>query len=289
MKKSKILILLSLAAIAAGCALAFAGCKPDSDHGSASADSVSDFASDSDSFQWITDKEATCTEAGSKHKECTHSGEILEQKIIYPKGHNFVGNVCSVCGVTASEGLAYRLSPEGSGYSVVGIGSCTDKDVVIPSSHQNLPVTEIDQAAFSQCGITSVALPAGVTSIDCNAFVSCHSLTSVVLPAGVKTIEAAAFAYCNSLTSIIIPEGVTSIDGLFGGCTNLTRISLPDSLTSIGNGAFSFCSSLTSISVPDGVTSIGDMAFFSCNSLTNIFIPDGVTSIGVLLLQAVAV
>ena len=198
MKKSKILILLSLAAIAAGCALAFAGCKPDTDHGSASADSASD------SFQWITDKEATCTEAGSKHKECTCCGEILEQKIIYPKGHNFVGNVCSACGVTASEGLLYNFSRDGSGYSVVGIGSCTDKDVVIPSSHQNLPVTEIGHAAFSQCGITSVALPDSVISIDCNAFYDCRSLINVVLPAGVKTIEAAAFAYCNSLTSRLL-------------------------------------------------------------------------------------
>ena len=162
MKKSKILILLSLAAIAAGCALAFAGCKPDSDHGLSHTPS-----------RWITDTEATCTEAGSKHRECTVCGELLEQKVVSPKGHNFVGNVCSVCGVTASEGLAYELSSDGCGYSVVGIGSCTDKDVVIPSSHQNLPVTEIGKDAFSHCGIISVALPAGVTSIGFCAFSAC--------------------------------------------------------------------------------------------------------------------
>ena len=214
MKKSKILILLSLAAIAAGCALAFAGCKPDSDHGLSHTPS-----------RWITDTEATCTEAGSKHRECTVCGELLEQKVVSPKGHNFVGNVCSVCGVTASEGLAYELSSDGCGYSVVGIGSCTDKDVVIPSSHQNLPVTEIGKDAFSHCGIISVALPAGVTSIGFCAFSACFSLTSISIPEGLISIDGAAFAGCSGLTSIILPE----------------------SLVSIGNWAFEDCSALTSV------------------------------------------
>lgn len=273
MKKSKILILLSLAAIAAGCALAFAGCKPHSAQNSSSADS----ASDPVSFQWVTDKEATCTEAGSKHKECTCCGEILEQKIIYPKGHNFVGNVCSVCGATASEGLLYNFSRDGSGYSVVGIGSCTDKDVVIPSSHQNLPVTEIGHAAFSQCGITSVALPDSVTSIG---FYGCTNLTSISIPDGVTSIGIEAFRNCSSLTSISIPNGVTSIGrGAFFSCSGLTSISIPDGVTTINRDTFGHCSNLTSISIPENVTSIGERAFAECISLTSIALPDGIISV----------
>ena len=237
MKKSKILILLSLAAIAAGCALAFAGCKPDSDHGLSHTPS-----------RWITDTEATCTEAGSKHRECTVCGELLEQKVVSPKGHNFVGNVCSVCGVTASEGLAYELSSDGCGYSVVGIGSCTDKDVVIPSSHQNLPVTEIGKDAFSHCGIISVALPAGVTSIGFCAFSACFSLTSISIPEGLISIDGAAFAGCSGLTSVSLPDGLTSIgQSTFYECKGLTSLSLPESLASIGDRAFEDCSALTSV------------------------------------------
>lgn len=237
MKKSKILILLSLAAIAAGCALAFAGCKPDSDHGLSHTPS-----------RWITDTEATCTEAGSKHRECTVCGELLEQKVVSPKGHNFVGNVCSVCGVTASEGLAYELSSDGCGYSVVGIGSCTDKDVVIPSSHQNLPVTEIGKDAFSHCGIISVALPAGVTSIGFCAFSACFSLTSISSPEGLISIDGAAFAGCSGLTSVSLPDGLTSIgQSTFYECKGLTSLSLPESLVSIGDRAFDGCSALTSV------------------------------------------
>ena len=237
MKKSKILILLSLAAIAAGCALAFAGCKPDTDHGLSHTPS-----------RWITDTEATCTEAGSKHRECTVCGELLEQKVVSPKGHNFVGNVCSVCGVTASEGLAYELSSDGCGYSVVGIGSCTDKDVVIPSSHQNLPVTEIGKDAFSHCGIISVALPAGVTSIGFCAFSACFSLTSISIPEGLISIDGAAFAGCSGLTSVSLPDGLTSIgQSTFYECKGLTSLSLPESLVSIGDRAFDGCSALTSV------------------------------------------
>ena len=237
MKKSKILILLSLAAIAAGCALAFAGCKPDSDHGLSHTPS-----------RWITDTEATCTEAGSKHRECTVCGELLEQKVVSPKGHNFVGNVCSVCGVTASEGLAYELSSDGCGYSVVGIGSCTDKDVVIPSSHQNLPVTEIGKDAFSHCGIISVALPAGVTSIGFCAFSACFSLTSISIPEGLISIDGAAFAGCSGLTSVSLPDGLTSIgQSTLYECKGLTSLSLPESLVSIGDRAFDGCSALTSV------------------------------------------
>ena len=237
MKKSKILILLSLAAIAAGCALAFAGCKPASDHGLSHTPS-----------RWITDTEATCTEAGSKHRECTVCGELLEQKVVSPKGHNFVGNVCSVCGVTASEGLAYELSSDGCGYSVVGIGSCTDKDVVIPSSHQNLPVTEIGKDAFSHCGIISVALPAGVTSIGFCAFSACFSLTSISIPEGLISIDGAAFAGCSGLTSVSLPDGLTSIgQSTFYECKGLTSLSLPESLVSIGDRAFDGCSALTSV------------------------------------------
>lgn len=270
MKKSKILILLSLAAIAAGCALVFAGCKPDSDHGLSHTPS-----------RWITDTEATCTEAGSKHRECTVCGELLEQKVISPKGHNFVGNVCSVCGVTASEGLAYKLSSDGCGYSVVGIGSCTDKDVVIPSSHQNLPVTEIGKDAFSHCGIISVALPAGVTSIGFCAFSACFSLTSISIPEGLISIDGAAFAGCSSLTSISIPDSITSIDSFaFSDCTSLTSITLSDNVTFIGHHSFSSCTSLTSIILPDKVVAIIFEAFRGCSGLTSVILPESLVSIG---------
>lgn len=63
-------------------------------------------------------------------------------------------------------GLKYELNKDGKSYSVVGIGTCTDKDVVIPDIYNNLPVTAIKNYAFYMCeSLTSVTIPDSITSI----------------------------------------------------------------------------------------------------------------------------
>ncbi|MFQ7079343.1 MAG: hypothetical protein ACLRSW_16215 [Christensenellaceae bacterium] len=124
MKKSKILILLSLAAIAAGCALAFAGCKPHSAQNSSSADSASDPV-----FQWVTDKEATCTEAGSKHKEYLLRRNS-RAKIIYPK-HIILSETSAGLRTTRAKG-SYTIFPATAADIRVGIGSARIKTWLSP-------------------------------------------------------------------------------------------------------------------------------------------------------------
>ncbi len=48
-----------------------------------------------------------------------------------------------------SEGLKFTLNSAGKGYTVSGIGTCTDTDVVIPATYNNLPVTAIGEKAFN--------------------------------------------------------------------------------------------------------------------------------------------
>ena len=51
-------------------------------------------------------------------------------------------------GGSASEGLKYMIGGGGTYYTVNGIGTCTDTDIVIPSSYEGLPVTKIYGQGF---------------------------------------------------------------------------------------------------------------------------------------------
>ena len=141
---------------------------------------------------------------------------------------------------------------------------------------------EIGEYAFHDCsGLTSLTLPAGITSIGSRAFSYCSGLTSLTLPAGITSISDYAFEGCSGLTSLTLPAGITSIsDYAFEGCSGLTSLTLPDGITSIGDDAFWGCSGLTSLPLPATITSIGNCAFYGCSGLTSLNLPDGITSIG---------
>ena len=238
----------------------------------------------------------TCTKSGlDVGLKCGVCDEILyAQEELPALGHDFVDGVCSRCGLTnGSQGLEFTLNSDGQSYSVKGIGTCKDTDIIIPPTYNGLPVTKIGSSAFRYCtGLTSVIIPDSVTSIGSFAFVGCTSLTSVTIGNSVTDIGS-AFNECSSLTNITVVEDneyLKSIDGNLytkdgktlvryaSGKTD-SSFTIPDSVTSIGNFAFYNCSNLTKVNIPDGVTSVGGYAFSGCTSLTSITIPYGVTSI----------
>ena len=97
------------------------------------------------------------------------------------------------------------------------------------------------------------------------AFQDCYGLTSLTLPAGITSISSYAFGNCSGLTSITLPAGITEIgEGAFQGCSGLTSLTLPAGITSISSYAFGNCSGLTSLTLPAGITYIGSWAFFFC-------------------------
>ncbi len=207
--------------------------------------------------------------------------------------------------------LEFTLDVETNTYTVTGKGSCTDTEIVIPTTYKNLPVTSIGSYAFDySSSLTSITIPNSVSSIGDNAFYGCSKLTSITIPNSVTYIGGSAFSGCSSLTSIVIPNSVISIgEGAFYNCTSLkyneydngyylgneenpyvVLIKVKDtSITScvihkdtkfIHKRAFYGCSELTSIAIPNGVTSIGEDAFYNCTSLTSVTIPNSVTCIG---------
>ncbi len=235
--------------------------------------------------------ESTCKETGlTEGSHCSVCKEIIEkQEVIDKLEHNYVDGICTVCNTKdpnyvvekASEGLSFELNDSKKGYIVTGIGTCTDTEIIIPNTYNDLPVTSIGNEAFEECtSLKSIVIPNSVTSIGSFAFYKCTSLTNIEIPNSVTSIGELAFYDCFSLTSITIPNSVSSIDNAaFYYCTGLKSIEIPNSVTSIGDSAFYYCISLESITIPSSVTSIGDYAFYRCTSLTSIIIPSSVTSI----------
>ena len=228
---------------------------------------------------------ATCTTDGVMTYTCLACDETRTE-IIPATGHNFVDDVCLVCGEKFyTEGLEYTLSSDETYYIVTGIGTASG-DIIIPDTHEGLPVSYIGSSAFRDCSnLTSIEIPAGVTSIGQQAFDSCSNLESVTFAEGrqLTSIGWYAFQDCSSLMSIEIPAGVTSIGySAFDGCSSLTSIEIPAGVTSIGSYAFSVCISLTSIEIPARVTSIGYHAFYYCSNLESVTFAEGseLTSIG---------
>ena len=148
------------------------------------------------------------------------------------------------------ECLEFTMNYDGESYSVIGIGTCTETDLVIPNTYNGKPVTNIGHNAF---GNPYQGFLSPRQSID---------LTSVTIPNSVTSIEDYAFAYCTGLTELTIPDSVTSIgDSAFEGCTGLTSVTIGNGVMSIGKQAFKFCSCLTNITIPNGVTEICEEAF----------------------------
>ena len=260
------------------------------------------------SIEWVIDKQATCTEEGIEHEECTKCHEKFDIKEIKKLKHicNDEG-ICTICGnKVATSGLIYKLNEDKKSYYVseyIGI----DIDIIIPAKYDGLYVTSIGDSAFSNfIGLTSIEIPNSVISIRYFAFSGCTGLTSLEIPASVINIEDSAFSGCQNLTSIIvdkknqkydsrndcnaiidtqtnalimgckntiIPEDIKSIGvDAFYKCTGLTSIKIPDSVISIRYFAFSGCTGLTSLEIPASVINIEDSAFSGCQNLTSIIV-----------------
>lgn len=216
-----------------------------------------------------------------------------------------------------------QLQSDGSYKWVDVAGNKVSGAVEIPSKvtykDVEYTVTEIGVRSFAnRTTITSITIPASVTSIDGGAFKGCTGLTKadfesieslcaivfsgettnplyyaknlyingeettdVVIPETVTSIGRYTFYGCKNIKSIHIPNSVTSIgESAFQNCSNLIDVNIPSSVTSIEQSTFNGCTNLTSITIPSSVTIIGWLAFKGCTALTRINLPNSITEIG---------
>ena len=158
----------------------------------------------------------------------------------------------------------YRLNDDLRSYSISNATLLVPTDVVIPSEHKGLPITNIDSSAFNGCGfLKSVVIPETVTSIGSWAFGYCVLLTSVKIPASVSSINHQAFEESPSLTMIEVDKDskyFQSIDGnlytkdgkeliKYAPAKQDTSFVLPASVETIKSNALWMCRFLTNIEV----------------------------------------
>lgn len=188
-----------------------------------------------------------------------------------------------------NQGLTYTLHADRTATVASYDDSTPDGVIDIPdtviSGGQPYTVTAIGDSAFNPShtitNVSSVFIPATVTSIGRFAFRCCKFLATVTFAEGsqLKSIGVSAFSGTISahprFTEIQIPDSVETIStNAFHNCQDLESITLPASLKTIGTGAFSYCRNLSKVKLPASLTTIESSVFDGCSSLETVFYDD---------------
>lgn len=185
------------------------------------------------------------------------------------------------------QGLTYRLNNADhtatvASYDDSALGGVIDIPDTVISGGQPYTVTAIGVYAFNPSRTTtkvsSVFIPATVTSIGRFAFRCCKFLATVTFAEGsqLKSIGVSAFSGTTPahpiFTEIQIPASVETIGtNAFYNCQDLESITLPASLKTIESSAFSYCRNLSEIKLPTSLTTIEISVFDGCSSLETVF------------------
>lgn len=155
----------------------------------------------------------------------------------------------------------------------------TDKNVVIPSEIDGIPVNSIGMKAFMNTQAETVWLPESVENIGDRAFYELSTLTAVYGGKGLRMIGAEAFAECQALTTIDLSSDTLQIilKLAFYNCLKLTGVSFGNSLSELERQAFSCCKSLKHITIPKSVVKWEAGAFAGCDALTEVTLEEGLT------------
>ena len=244
--------------------------------------------------QWVPTYVAICDICG--HYECSYIRTEGEAP-----GHMYVDGFCYYCGEANpnenpgdseySRGLAFTLSDDETYYIVSGIGSCTDTEIYIPPTYNNLPVKAIGENAFKDCTqITKVVIPDGVTRIGAvgggaaMSFRGCTNLETVVIPDSVSYIGAtageSAFYNCNKLWTY--ENGVYYVNNWaityndwcitsssYSEATS-TLLVIREGTIGIGNQAFIF-GEYTEVVIPSSVKYVCQVAFMNWTYVERIY------------------
>ena len=143
----------------------------------------------------------------------------------------------------------------------------------------------IGEYAFRGCALTSLTIPAGVTSIRMRAFESCPNLVSVTVLANADW-GSNVFEYTN-LSTLVLPIEYNVANTSLGGLTGVTSVTFRAVSDGVGYDYGSnpgervwYKNSVSSITIEEGVVSIGDYMFYTCERTTPVSLPSTIASFG---------
>ena len=141
------------------------------------------------------------------------------------------------------------------------------KEITFPNS-----LKSIGRLAFSYCGLENLYIPASVTSIDSEAFISNKNLTNIevdTLNSKYKSIDGVVYTK-NGKRLLIYPSGKNENNG---------KLIIPETVEEIYFYSVAYNNNIKNVIIHDNVTNIYDSAFVGCKNLKNITIGSGVTKI----------
>lgn len=171
--------------------------------------------------------------------------------------------------------------------SAIGLANIgKQENVVVPSTVKSIEYG----AMYGAYGMANITLPEGLETIGTSAF-SCSGITSLHIPASVTTIEDGFLTYANKLKEVTVAEGnanYTVKNGMLltKDLTELLEIpslldsyEIPETVTCIYYGAAD-CLNTNSIVIPDGVKILDEWAFVSNDALETVVVGSSVETWG---------
>lgn len=196
-------------------------------------------------------------------------------------------NQVVVTDLTPSEGFEFESNGDGT-CTITGIGTCTDKNIVIPvESPDGDTVTLIDEyALYALENVDSITLVNYNYEVDESAF-QYGEFTTVNIIGGSPVIKKSAFSSCEDLASISFSDCNIQAEEYafyscgkdanvtFSNCTGIIEenvfqygdflsLTMNNCKLKIGKSAFSSCEDLTSVVFTDSTLETEEYAFYSC-------------------------
>jgi len=220
----------------------------------------------------------------------------------------FTLSACIKIKLQTSVGIDVTQNDDGTGYTAVGIGTCTDS-VLTLDLYQDQPITCVKSNAFSGSDVEAIMLGSALRTIEQGAFSDCDNVFKVTIFDGTTTIEKNAFKGCDNLLIVSLPDTLRDIDATaFDNCPNLeytvsnglkylgnkdnpylclmgkdnedtTNVIVNDKCKIVAANAFKKDYDITEASLGNGVQYIGKSAFYYCSRLNTLSIGNALTEI----------